>query len=68
MKVHWTDTAEDHLDAIHAYIASLDELDDTENERFWLEEADRRYQEYKKGIIAARPAEGVLRDARSALR
>lgn len=21
MKVHWTDTAEDHLDAIHAYIA-----------------------------------------------
>ena len=49
-------------------IASLDELDDTENERFWLEEADRRYQEYKKGNISARPAEGVLRDARSALR
>jgi addiction module RelE/StbE family toxin len=21
MKVHWTDTAQDHLDAIHAYIA-----------------------------------------------
>jgi plasmid stabilization system protein ParE len=21
MKVHWTDTAEGHLDAIHAYIA-----------------------------------------------
>ena len=21
MKVHWTDTAEDHLDAIHTYIA-----------------------------------------------
>ncbi len=21
MRVHWTDTAEDHLDAIHAYIA-----------------------------------------------
>ena len=49
-------------------IASLDTLDDAENERLWLEEADRRYQEYKKGKIPARPAEDVLRDARSATR
>ena len=49
-------------------IASLDSLDDSENERLWLEEADRRYQEYKKGNIPARPADDVLRDARSAIK
>ena len=49
-------------------IASLDTLDDAENERLWLEEADKRYQEYKKGNIPARPAQDVLRDARSAIR
>ena len=48
-------------------IASLDALDEAENERLWLEEADRRYQEYKKGNIQARPAEEVLRDARAAI-
>lgn len=48
-------------------IASLDALDDAENERLWLEEADKRYQEYKQGNISARPAEDVLRDAHSAI-
>ena len=45
-------------------IASLDGPDDAENERLWLIEAERRYQEYKKGNIPARPAWDVLRDAR----
>jgi putative addiction module component (TIGR02574 family) len=49
-------------------IASLDSLDDSENERLWIEEADRRYQEYKRGNISARPAEDVLRDARTAIK
>ncbi|MBM4049754.1 MAG: addiction module protein [Planctomycetes bacterium] len=44
-------------------IASLDDLDDTEIERLWVEEAERRYREYKKGRISARPAEDVFRDA-----
>ena len=48
-------------------IASLDDLDIAENERLWLEEADRRYREYKKGTITARSAEDVLREARAAL-
>ena len=48
-------------------IASLDAIDDAENERLWLEEADRRYQEYKKGNIQARPAAEVLNDARAAI-
>ncbi len=44
-------------------IESLDAVDDAENERRWVEEAERRYQEYKKGKIPARPAEDVFRDA-----
>jgi putative addiction module component (TIGR02574 family) len=49
-------------------ISSLDALDDAENERLWLEEAERRYQEYRSGNIPARSAEDVLRDARTAIR
>ena len=49
-------------------IASLDQLEDTEVERLWLEEADRRYKQYKNGNITARPARYVLRDARSVLK
>ena len=45
-------------------IASLDVADDVENERLWIEESERRYQEYKKGNIPGRFAEDVLRDAR----
>ena len=45
-------------------LASLDALDDAENERLWIEEAERRYREYKKGNISSRPAADVLRDAR----
>jgi putative addiction module component (TIGR02574 family) len=44
-------------------IESLDPADDVEIERLWAEEAERRYQEYKKGNIPARSAEEVFRDA-----
>ncbi len=48
-------------------IASLDELSDKQNEQLWLNEADRRYREYKSGSISARSAEDVLRDARASI-
>ena len=48
-------------------IASLDTFDDAQNEHLWLDEADRRYREYKKGNVSARSAEDVLRDARATL-
>ena len=48
-------------------IASLDELSDDQNEQLWLEEADRRYREYKHGNLSSRSAEDVLRDARAAI-
>ena len=49
-------------------IESLDVLDDAENERIWVEEAERRYQAYKQGRLGARPAADVIQDARSRLR
>lgn len=49
-------------------IASLDDIDDAENERLWVEEAERRYQAYKQGRISARPAEDAISDARNRIR
>ena len=46
-------------------IASLDAVDESENERLWLDEATRRYEAYKAGRITARSASDVLRDARA---
>ena len=49
-------------------IASLDSVEDSENERLWVKEAENRYQQYKSGNISARPAADVLRDARSGIK
>lgn len=46
-------------------ISSLDDEEDLEAERFWVEEAERRYQEYKQGKVRMRPAEIVFKEARS---
>ncbi len=48
-------------------IASLDSLTDKQNEELWVNEANRRYSEYKVGKVSARPAEDVMRDARTAI-
>ena len=49
-------------------ISSLDSKADTDVERLWLEEAERRLGELKSGKIAGIPADKVVRKARSALR
>nr|VFJ87051.1 MAG: Putative addiction module component [Candidatus Kentron sp. LFY] len=46
-------------------LATLDDPDQQECEYLWVAEAARRYAEYKKGTIAARPADDVFRDARA---
>jgi hypothetical protein len=48
-------------------IESLDTLDDPETERLWLEEAERRYQEYKEGGLSARDAMEAIYEARERL-
>lgn len=49
-------------------IASLDNLNEQQNEKLWIDEADRRYREYKTGNITAKTAEDVIRDARDAIK
>jgi putative addiction module component (TIGR02574 family) len=49
-------------------IASLDDLTDAENEKLWLDEAERRMQAHREGRIGARSATDVLQEARGALR
>jgi len=44
-------------------ITSLEGLDELENERLWVEEAERHYQEYKKSRISSRPSKDVFDNA-----
>ena len=39
---------------------SLDDLSEEENDQLWAQEAERRYAEYKAGIIEAVPADEVF--------
>jgi len=58
----------ERAELIRQLIKSLDEEEDIEAEKLWLEEAERRYKEYKKGKIKAKSAETVFKDARSILK
>ena len=44
-------------------LCSLDNETPDFNEERWLQEAERRYEEYKAGRMTARPAEDVFEDA-----
>ena len=48
-------------------VSSLDEEEDPEAEKLWIEEAERRYQEYRKGKVKSKPSEKVFKEARSKL-
>lgn len=49
-------------------LESLETLSDEENERLWLDEAERRDADWDASPGAARPASDVLRDARAKLK
>ncbi len=44
-------------------ISSLENNEDADAERLWIDEAERRYREYKEGKVKARPAFQVFKDA-----
>lgn len=46
---------------------SLDALSEAEVERLWVEEAERRNDQIERGVVEARRAEDVIRDARARL-
>ena len=48
-------------------LATLDPGDDVDTEELWLQEAERRYEGYRVGRIASKPAEQVFEDAKQRL-
>ncbi|MCG8642821.1 MAG: addiction module protein [Desulfobacterales bacterium] len=58
----------DRAALIESLISSLDELDETECQELWVQEADKRYQAYKAGTITSRSADAVFNDAREMLK
>lgn len=52
----------------HSLIASLDSGEDSDAEAAWLEEAEQRYQAYRKGLLVPRPADEVFRASRAKLK
>ncbi|OOP56585.1 MAG: addiction module antitoxin RelB [Candidatus Brocadia carolinensis] len=44
-------------------LSSLDELSETEVERLWLQEAERRLRDYREGKVKGIPAEEVFNRA-----
>lgn len=54
----------DRAQLAHRLIASLEGPEDGDFEAAWIEEAERRYAEYKKGLVTARDADAVFRDTR----
>jgi len=49
-------------------IASLDMGKDVDAEAAWLEEAERRYQAYRRGLLTLKPATEVFRASRAKLK
>ena len=49
-------------------IHSLDDEEDPDAERLWIEEAERRYRKHKEGKVKGKLADLVFREARSKLK
>ncbi len=48
-------------------IETLNKKEDENVEKIWLDEAEKRYEEYKKGKIKAIPAKEAFQEARNRL-
>jgi hypothetical protein len=51
----------------HALLRSLDDLSESEAERLWLEEAERRQREVHEGRVQMVPGDEVMRRLQKAL-
>ena len=52
---------------VERLLATLDAGEDTDVEELWLQEAEKRYAEYRAGRTESRPAEQVMEEARQRL-
>lgn len=57
----------DRRELFRIMVADLDGPMEPDIERAWLEEAERRYTEYRKGKVQSVPASDVFAQARSRL-
>ena len=58
---------EDRAELAHRLIERLEGEDDGDYESEWIQEAESRYEEYRKGLAKGRPADEVFRDAKARL-
>lgn len=58
----------DRAELARILLLSLDPADHESSEAVWAEEAERRYEELKAGVVQAIPSEQVFQEARSRLR
>lgn len=49
-------------------LETLDESEDADVEEQWLEEAERRYRDYRAGKIGSTPADKVFEEAKHKLK
>ena len=53
---------------VESLLATLDPGDEIDAEELWAQKAERRYQEYRAGRIASKPAKQVLEDSKNILK
>ena len=58
---------DERIHLLRDLVADLDGGRDPEVEKAWLEEAQRRYEELKSGVVGGMPAEDVFKSARNRL-
>lgn len=55
---------QERAELVERLIATLDVDEDVDAEELWIQEAERRYQEYRAGRIASKSAVQVFEDAK----
>ena len=53
---------------VERLLATLDQGEEDDVEELWIEEAERRYQEYRAGRIGAKPADQVFEQAKNRIK
>lgn len=61
-------TEDDRALLVERLIRSLDSGEDVDAEKAWLDEAERRYQEYRAGKLTSKTADAVFEDVLSKLK
>lgn len=61
-------TEDDRVRLVEQLIRSLDSGEDVDAEKAWLDEAERRYKDYRAGKLSSKSADAVFEEALSNLK